>query len=306
MAAPTSELVAFLGKNGYKAQAVSISRITELQSTLADLQRTGAISADFYPELTKYFNFDYKTAMPEARSIIIIAAPQYPTRILFAGHRVIIPPTYIYRDIWQGQLRSVVEFLQPRGYRAARARVPFKTLAVRSGLGRWGRNNVCYIPGMGSFHRLGAFYSDMPCEDEIWEAPRSMKLCETCTLCLENCPTACIDADRFLIHADRCLTHFNESEKALPGWIKPEWHDALLGCMVCQNVCPLNQASLKNMQDAPQAFDETETNQILAGTPLENLGPDTFAKLESLCLTDGDVYPLLKRNLSVLLNKQDL
>ena len=302
MATHTSDLIEYLAKGGCKARVVSISRLVEVESALIGLKRSGAISANFYPELTKYLNFDYKPALPEARSIIVVASPQPPTRVLFDDYAVIIPPTYIYSVIWEKQLNLVTDYLQPRGYRVARARLPYKTLAVRSGLGRYGRNNICYIPGMGSFHRFGAFYSDLPCEDDGWHAPEVMKLCKTCKLCMDKCPTECIPADRFLIYADRCLTHFNESENPIPAWINPDWHNALLGCMVCQKVCPLNKDSLEKIQDAVEKFSKVETDEILAGTTQENLRPATITKLESLCLADIDIYPLLKRNLSLLLN----
>ncbi len=302
MATHISELIEYLAKGGCKARVVSISRLAEAESALLELKRTGLISTDFYPELAKYFNFDYKAALPEARSIVIVASPQLPTKVSFGSHAVIIPPTYIYSDIWKKQLKRVTDFLQPRGYRVARARLPFKTLAVRSGLGRYGRNNLCYIPGMSSFSRLAAFYSDMPCEQDGWGAPEVMKLCKTCQSCLDKCPTGCISVDRFLIHADRCLTHFNESENPLPGWINPEWHNALLGCMICQKVCPLNKEFLEKPQDATEAFTSAETDEILSGTPQENLRPATLTKLESLCLADSDVYPILKRNLSLLID----
>lgn len=303
MAGHVPELIEFLIKNGCKAQVVSISRLAEIESSLIELKSLGLVNADFYPELTRYFNFDFKAALPGATSIIIAASPQPPTRVLFGNRAVIIPPTYIYSDIWKKQLKLVTDFLKPHGYQVARARLPFKTLAMRSGLGRYGRNNICYIPGMGSFHRLGAFYSDMPCEEENWGAPRAMKLCQTCTSCMDNCPTRCIPADRFLVHADRCLTHFNESGNPLPVWLNPEWHNALLGCMICQEVCPLNKEFLRKTQDAIKNFTRAETEEILAGTPLENLKAETLVKLESLCLADSDVYPLLKRNLALLIRK---
>jgi len=301
MAAHISELIESLANNGCKAQVVSISRLAEAESALIELKRSGAVNADFYSELTRYLNFDYQAALPQARSIIVAASPQLSTQVLFGSHAVIIPPTYIYSEIWKKQLELVAGFLQPRGYHVARARLPFKTLAVRSGLGKYGRNNICYITGMGSFFRLAAFYSDMPCEHDGWGAPEMMKLCQTCKLCRDKCPTGCISADRFLIHADRCLTHFNESENPLPGWIKPEWHNALLGCMKCQKVCPLDKELLEKPEDAIEKFTVAETEEILAGTPLENLRPATVTKLESLCLADSDVYPILKRNLSLLI-----
>ena len=303
MSTHTSELIEYLAKGGCKARVVSVSRLVEIESALIGLKRSGAVRADFYPELTKYLNFDYISALPEARSIIVVASPQSPTRVFFGDYAVIIPPTYIYSDIRKKQLKLVTDYLQPRGYHVATARLPFKTLAVRSGIGKYGRNNICYIPGMGSFFRLGAFYSDMPCEQDEWHKPEVMKLCESCFKCAEKCPTGCISTDRFLIQADRCLSYFNESENPLPGWIKPEWHNALLGCMICQNVCPLNKDLSEKPLDASETFDRTETDKILAGIPPENLSPGTLSKLASLCLADSDAYPLLKRNLSLLLNR---
>ena len=300
MTARSSELITFLTNKGFKAQVTSVSHVAELQSLFDTMQQTGEISAEFYPEITRYFDFNFQAALPEARSIIIVASPQPPTTVLFAGRPATIPPTYVSSDIWKEQLRVVKEFLASGGYQVARARLPFKTLAVRSGLGKYGRNNVCYIAGMGSFHRLGAFYSNLPCEEDAWGAPQSMKICRKCTECMQHCPTKCISAERFLIHADRCLTHFNESEKPLPDWVKPSWHNALLGCMVCQSVCPLNEAFLTETQDAPLSFTEEETFQILAGAPLEKLAQHTREKLDTLCLSESDVYPLLARNLSLL------
>jgi len=52
---------------------------------------------------------------------------------------------------------GIIAGLEERDY-AARI-VPIDRLAVRGGLATYGRNNVTYVPGMGSFHRLSAFYS---------------------------------------------------------------------------------------------------------------------------------------------------
>ena len=156
MADTGSELLEYLAKRSCKSRVVSISRLSEMDSTLHELENSGEIKPDFFPEVAKYFNFDDKQALPEIRSIIIVASPQLPASVLFDRTVVTIPPTYIYREIWNEQMRLVKSFLEPRGYKVARARLPFKTLAVRSGLGRYGRNNVGYIQGMGSFFRLAA------------------------------------------------------------------------------------------------------------------------------------------------------
>ncbi len=303
MSALVSELIRFLEINRCKSRVIPITHLPQIESSIHDLKLSGAIKGDFYPEITRHYDFNYKNTFPHANSIIITASPQPPTRVFFGGHAVIIPPTYIYSDICQTQLRLATDFLVPLGYNATRARLPLKTIAVRSGLGKYGRNNICYIPGIGSFFRLGAFYSDLPCKEDGWNDPVLMKSCLTCRNCADKCPTNCISSEGFVIRADRCLTHFNESENTLPDWIDSMWHNALLGCMICQEVCPVNKKLLNKTQESTISFNKAETDKILSGVELQKLGATTIAKLESLCLADSDIYPLLRRNLKLLMSK---
>ena len=297
------EFIESLAKSGCQARIVSISRLGEMERTLSDLKTSGEITPEFYPEIIKYFKFERSSTLANACSIIITASPQLPSRVVFGSDRVIIPPTYIHREIRKNQLDMVKGFLEPRGYKVARARLPFKTLAVQSGLARYGRNNVAYIPGMGSFFRLAAFYSDLPCDKDTWEKPRMLNNCLKCNACEVACPAGCISKSRFLVHAERCLTHFNEQEGPLPAWIEASWHNALLGCMACQQVCPLNKKLMEKIEDSLVKFTDSETREILAGVSKDSLREETRSKLESLCLAEDDVYPFLKRNLSLLLDK---
>jgi epoxyqueuosine reductase len=163
---------------------------------------------------------------------------------------------------------------------------------------QYGRNNITYIPGMGSFQRLVAFYSDCPIERDDWQELKIMRACETCFKCLENCPTQCISTDRFLIHAENCLTWLNESEGDFPDWVKPDWHNALIGCMRCQLICPVNKTQIKKVADGP-AFSEEETGFILNKTSFETLQEVTREKLARISADDW--YEVLARNLNLLM-----
>ena len=191
--------------------------------------------------------------------------------------------------------------LETAGYRTARAHLALKTLAVRSGLAKYGRNNITYIPGMGSLYSLVAFYSDCPCEQDNWQDSKVMVDCENCSLCRDNCPTGSIPTERFLIHAEKCLGFLNERNPDFPYWVQlqPDWHEAFIGCMRCQFVCPINKPYLDNIVAGP-SFSEEETGLILKKAPLDNLSPETRQKLK---ISDG-VYPLLGPNLSALIEKQ--
>jgi epoxyqueuosine reductase len=156
--------------------------------------------------------------LPEPRSLLIVGYRD--PRVRFAFHwrgqavAVDLPPTYLH---WEERDQNVVPLLAgllaEQGYRLAGVLVPKKLLAGCSGLARYGCNNITYIEGMGSYHRLVAFCSDLPCEEDEWQSPRMMDLCERCTACRRACPTAAIAPDRFLLHAERCLAYLNE----LPG-----------------------------------------------------------------------------------------
>jgi epoxyqueuosine reductase len=192
--------------------------------------------------------------------------------------------------------------LAHEGYSLASTLLPLKALAARSGLCEYGRNNVCYVPGMGSFLQLVAFYSDMPCSDDRWQEAKMMKSCQDCQLCIRACPTSAIPSDRFLLHAERCIVYHNEKDGSVPfpAWIKKEWHNCLVGCLRCQWACPLNKGLLKWI-DETEEFSEEETKLLLEGATRDLLGAETIGKLEHLDLMD--YLGSLPRNLSVFFGK---
>jgi epoxyqueuosine reductase len=201
-------------------------------------------------------------------------------------------------DLRDGIEGLLTAWLAPAGYRLAVARLPRKLLAVRSGLAEYGRNNISYIPAMGSFFQLAVFCSDLPCAEETWREPRMMDRCRDCRICLTECPTGAITSDRFLLRAERCLVFHNERgpDFPFPDWIDPAWHNCLMGCMLCQQFCPANEA-FRDWFEGDEAFSEGETALLLRGASSGQLPASTRAKLERLGLLD--FLDILPRNLGV-------
>lgn len=289
---------------GYRAKTVSIRHLPEVQEAVRKLVRQGMISERLHS--TWHFYLQTNKNLPEAKTIVIVAMPQYITRIWFEYRGIAypadIPPDYFAKAEYESRAEEILKSAsEATGYKIARAHLALKTLAVRSGLATYGRNNITYIPEMGSLYSLVAFYSDCPCEQDNWQNSKVMVDCENCSLCRESCPTGSIPVDRFLIHAEKCLGFLNETEPDVPYWVQlqPDWHNALIGCMRCQFVCPVNKPYLDNIVAGP-SFSEEETGLILNRTPLEDLSPVTRQKLK---ISDG-VYPLLSPNLSALIEKQ--
>jgi epoxyqueuosine reductase len=197
------------------------------------------------------------------------------------------------------------EILEPAGYQLVEASLPKKMLAVRSGLAAYGKNNVTYVPGMGSFHGLVAAYTDLPVTEDGWREPQMMERCRICQACLRRCPAGAITAERFLVRAERCITFHNEkpADMPFPAWIDPAWHNCLVGCLHCQWVCPENMGVRQWVEDGV-VFSEAETELLLEDVPLEEIPSYTLEKMQRVHL---DLWAgILPRNLGALLAEKKL
>jgi epoxyqueuosine reductase len=304
MASVTQEFLEFLDHQGWQGRIVGIDRLENLAHAIRSRHYSGQINSEFYEEMLTSFSFKPPESLPSAQSIIILAVPAPQTRVIFhVNGKVIpavIPPTYAGYDITTDRVRTAVGvFLGPKGYEVAKTALPLKTLAVCSGLADYGKNNLCYVRGMGSFLQLVGCYSDLPCAQDTWREATVMERCESCVACQRKCPTGAIGSERFLLHAERCLTLHNEKPNDLPGWIDASAHNCLIGCMRCQSICPENKANRTWIEDRCE-FSEEETALLLSGAPVEQLPTAMVQKLQSLALSEDIVS--LPRNLSMLLS----
>ncbi len=290
-----------LEERGYRGAVLPIEHIAQLKHEIEGRLSQKEIDAGLYERYLTYFKFDVTTNLPGTCSIIITAAPQPQRKVTFHLHGqayvVIIPPTY-YADT-DDQIKDTIEnVLNVDGYQLHRAALPLKLLAVYCGMAKYGKNNITYVEGLGSFVRLRAYLSDVPPVRSDWLEPQVMEECDSCKACLKACPTRAIIPDRFLIHAERCLTFLNEGPEDFPEWIDPAWHNSLVGCMKCQLVCPVNKQFVEWVEEG-EDFTEAETQAILNGGPLDRLPPETVNKLKHCYMLDSlDVLP---RNLRALL-----
>jgi epoxyqueuosine reductase len=303
----TKELLLQLAERGCRGRIVSVEHIRELKEEIEGRYAQGLLDREFYRERLGHFDYRVPENFWKAMSIIVIAVPRPQSQAVFnwngESYALIIPPTYVANEKTRRQMEHVLtKVVAAKGYHVALATLPLKLLAVRSGLGSYGRNNICYVPGMGSFLQLVALYSDLPCQKDSWQKAQMMKSCESCRACYQNCPTDAIPNDRFLLRAERCISFHNERKGHIPfpAWIEPSAHGCLVGCMVCQRVCPQNRKFLQWIEEK-EKFSQEETELLLKETSCDRLPAKTKRKLQHLdLLEDIDTLP---RNLSVLFKK---
>ena len=301
-----ASLVNALEQAGYRGKLVSAEHLSDLKNEINSLYQQDLFDQEFFTEELSGFDFNIPESLPGATSLIIAAAPQPQVQVAFktAGRDMpcIIPPTYRYEtdhkieDLLRRQLRSA-------GFHLQKAVIPWKLLAVRSGLAQYGKNNITYIAGLGSFFRLVAFFTDFPCAEDSWGELQMLKDCNECDTCVKACPGGAIGTDRFLLHAERCITFHNERQGDFPAWLNPSWHHCLVGCMVCQKVCPVDKNFHQWVVEGP-TFSAEETECIVQNVGQDKLSSETIKKLDQLDMME--YLDVLGRNLQALVSKQGL
>lgn len=292
-----------LASHGFAARLAPITMIDSIKDRIRGFKEQELLSQTFYNRYLSWANENYTDKIPGIKSVMMIAVPDKITKLHFRykgkDHTAVIPPTYVYKGVDPLVESAMEAIFAPLNFHYKKANLYEKSLAVGTGLGYYGRNNIFYVPGMGSFVRLLAYYTDIPCEGYGEYKPVSMPECATCRACVNACPTGSISEQRFLINAERCLTYLNENEGVFPEWVEPGWHNAIIGCMRCQAVCPKNKDFLDEI-GREVSFSEEETAMILDKTPWDAV-PDTLRqKIDDLDMRY--YYNVLERNLRVLIH----
>jgi epoxyqueuosine reductase len=127
-----------------------------------------------------------------------------------------------------------------------------------------------------------------------------MGRCQSCSVCRRRCPTGAIRTEEFVIDAGRCVTLYNEIDCEFPQWMPATAHNALIGCMRCQELCPMN-IDVVSLSGTMEDITEEETTRILEGKPDDALLESLTRKLMGFYPAGSrERFPIFTRNLEVL------
>jgi epoxyqueuosine reductase len=156
-----------------------------------------------------------------------------------------------YHEVLRERLDALIVSMRARFAEPFEARAYVDTgpiveriAAKYAGLG-WLAKNTCLInEELGSWLFLGVIVTTLDLAPSIAPGePLAADLCGNCRLCLDACPTQAFPAP-YVLDATRCISYLTiELRGAIPDELRPAMGRAVIGCDICQDVCPWNRKS---------------------------------------------------------------
>ena len=154
--------------------------------------------------------------------------------------------------------KVIGEYLNEKGYKAVKRergeKIALKPLAVKAGIGVYGKNSLVHAKGFGS-----CMITDAPLEAE--ERPYKLSDCGDCTACIEACPTNAI-RESYKVVPSLCIAEWLDGAP-IPGELRGKVGNRLTGCEICQEVCPKNRGLIPRRHYPIEAEEKSDNPELI-------------------------------------------
>lgn len=155
-------------------------------------------------------------------------------------------------------MRQIVAYIQQNSRQEIEARcltdsapILEKELGYQAGLGWVGKNSCLIHPKIGSYFFLAEILLNVEVGGSEEAGSQIADHCGKCRRCIDVCPTHCIQENRTL-DASRCIAYLTiENKGTIPDELRSQVGNHLVGCDLCQQVCPWNNKNSEQVQDLP-------------------------------------------------------
>jgi epoxyqueuosine reductase len=130
----------------------------------------------------------------------------------------------------------VASYLQDHGKVAQGHVVPDKLVAVRAGVGWYGKNGVVQTTRFGSWIILRSLVTDAKLEGD----EELKNDCGACEACIKACPTSTI-VEPYVVDVGRCINYFSARKGDIPESLRGLMGNHIACCDDCLEACPKNK-----------------------------------------------------------------
>lgn len=254
----------------------------------------GTINADRYQSI----KFDYNLVGYES---IFVVGLGYPNTYLKHEKDKLTASMYTYGYDYHDVMRSMMhEALRDLNIEY-KALVDNHTINERkclemTGLAFHGKNNLMIHKDLGSFFFIGLVLTKEKHPEIIEENKLS---CGDCTICIKACPVKALDNG---FDWPTCISGYNQEKRALTDY-EISKNTLLMGCDICQRVCPYNKGVNSNKVEA---FREKPTSYVIIKDLFDLTNKEFMDKYGKHAYTWRGKTLLLRNALTILLRQKNV
>lgn len=183
---------------------------------------------------------DPRALLPQAKSVLVMVS-RFTWFSAWPEGCAEVSAFYFQSNRTYRAMKAAAEALRAQGALVDDSqRIPAKLWAARAGFGAQGRNTLLCSSDWGTCITLQTLVTDIePGNAAAHPVPTLDEACGACRRCVEACPAGALDG-RGNLEPEKCLRAWQFSGRATPEPLREKNGTRLLGCEICQRVCPKN------------------------------------------------------------------
>ena len=165
-----------------------------------------------------------------------------------------------------------------------------KELAVKAGLGYYGKNSLVISEEFGSLFFIGCLLTDIHIDESELSVPL-YECCDSCMKCVDACPSGALEDSKF--DYKKCISYITQKKGKLSVEESKLIGNHLYGCDICQVACPHNE-------NKPYAFIKNIDLVMPKISDIVNISDEDFERRFGNTVIKWAGVEVLKRNAAVI------